>query len=129
MRALALVLAVAVALPAGADEKLERPATPTRRAAQVLGVASLTLVAAGSLSFGVALSRYKTLSEGCGATATCSDDQLAGGRVAQDVGWALLGAGLATGVATLILAWVDARRRPAVALVPSPGGLALAGRF
>jgi|SRR5579871_3966729 len=129
MRSICLSLALLTIAPARADEKLERPATAARRAAQVLGIGALVLVVAGAASFGVALSRYDALGGGCGATASCSSSDVGNGKLAQDLGWSFVGAGVACGVAAMVLAWLDARPRPQVALVPTGSGIALAGRF
>jgi hypothetical protein len=111
-------------------EKLERPTTSRRKALYGLSLGSLALVIAGTATLGVSLANYQSVRDGCGATNSCSSDQLAGGKLEEVVGWALIGGGVVLGLVTMIVAIVDSRaaRRP-VALIPTLSGMALAGSF
>ncbi len=120
MKILALLL---IAVPAWGDPLpllptatsmtlARRPPSRTRTAAQLLSVAALGLVAAGTASFGVALGRYHDLDIGCSQNNTCAAPDVALGSTAQTVGWGLVSAGVATGVVTLIIALIDGRQAP-----------------
>jgi hypothetical protein len=139
VRLVAALVAVALAAaPAHADpaprvalvDAPAPPASPRRRAAQGLGITALVLVLGGTASFGAALGEYVGARDGCAAQGGCSASQLLPGKLAQGFGWGLLGAGIAAGVATLLVAWSDSRgeaRR--LTLSSSPAGIALGGTF
>jgi hypothetical protein len=114
--------------PAADGAPLTRPTTARRRVVQALALVSLGLVVAGGVSFGVAVARFDEYRSRCNGE--CQPSEVADGKLAQTLGWAFAGAGIAFGLTTLILAYVDGRPEPKkIALIPGPGTLSLAGRF
>lgn len=108
-RVVAAVLLLALAARSGADEAGAKRGSPTRAAAQGLGIVSLALVAGGAIAFGLSALRYGELRDGCGARFACAADDVAPARLANGFGWGLAAGGIAAGVTALVLAAVDGR--------------------
>ncbi|HJL19788.1 MAG TPA: tetratricopeptide repeat protein [Sandaracinaceae bacterium LLY-WYZ-13_1] len=125
----------------GSTEAVPPPATGGPDGGLLAGaIASYGVAAAGGLLMGIfggmALGEDAALSDGCGATASCTDDEVADANtfaLVSDVGLGVLVAGAAAGTVLLILGLASGGEERDVAAAPWLGpdgaGLAAQGRF